>query len=146
MAAGHTYQGQCHCGAVVVSLALTQPASAIELRACQCGFCTRHGAATVSDPSGSAEFRVDPSAWHVYQFALRSAEPLVCATCGVYAGTVLRDGERAWSVVNVRGMGIKEFDPARAQAVHYDGETIEGRIARRKAKWTPTAVSVGGKG
>ena len=146
MAAGHTYQGQCHCGAVGVSLALTQPASAIELRACQCGFCTRHGAATVSGPDGRAEIRVDSPAWHVYQFALRSAEPLVCGKCGVYVGTVLREGNQAWSVVNVRGMGIQEFDPSRAQAVHYDGETLDARIARRKSKWTPTSVQVGRKG
>ncbi|KAB2868261.1 MAG: aldehyde-activating protein [Bauldia sp.] len=124
------------------TLTLTKPASEIELRACQCGFCARHGAATVSDPQGHAEIRIEHSAWHVYQFALRSAEPLVCANCGVYVGTVLREGKSAWSVVNVRGMGMTEFDPARAQSVHYDSETLEGRIARRKARWTPTEISL----
>lgn len=137
----HTHTGQCHCGAIAVSLSLTKPVDAIELRACQCGFCTRHGAATVSDPEGRAEFQVEPTAWHVYQFALRSAEPLVCGTCGVYAGTVLREGEAAWSVVNVRGMGMTDFDPSGAHAVRYDGETFEARVARRKAKWTPTTIS-----
>ena len=143
MADRFTHSGQCHCGAITVTLTLTKAAHEIEVRACQCGFCTRHGAATISDPGGSATITLTGGDRPlIYRFALRSAEPLLCARCGVYVGTVLRDGERGWSVANVRALGLREFDPARATPVSYEGETIEARIARRQAKWTPTVLRI----
>jgi hypothetical protein len=142
MARGHTYSGQCHCGAISVSLPLTKGGHGYELRACQCGFCLRQGAATVSDPDDHVEIQCNPSAWRVYRLALRSAQPLVCGDCGVYIGTILRQADRMWSAVNVRGTGMKEFDPARAQPVPYAGETLAARIARGKAGWTPTTISI----
>ena len=34
-----------------------KPAAELQVRACQCGFCTRHGAMTVSDPGGTRHLR-----------------------------------------------------------------------------------------
>jgi len=77
-----TYIGQCHCGAISVSLALTHPAQEIEVRACQCGFCIRHGGMTVSDPDGRAVFDIDEGQLATYQFATRSGTVLLCRSCG----------------------------------------------------------------
>ena len=45
-----------------------------------------------------------------------------------------------WSILNVRGLAIPEFKDRVAEPVVYEGETPEARIARRKAKWTPTEM------
>jgi hypothetical protein len=137
-----TYRGQCHCGAIRVALVLSKPAEETEVRACQCGFCTRHGGMTVSDANGRAVFEIDPQQLANYQFATGSGTVLLCRVCGVYAGMILEAGDKVFSVVNVRGLAIPEFADANARPVVYDQETREQRIARRKQMWTPTEVQV----
>ena len=38
------------------------------------------------------------------------------------------------------GLAIAAFAGRRREPVVYDGETPDARIARRKAKWTPTEL------
>jgi hypothetical protein len=135
-----TYGGTCHCGAIRGTLAATKPAAELQLRACQCSFCTRHGAMTVSDPGGRATFEIERVALAPYRFSTRTGTSLVCSRCGMYAGVILEEGGKVWSVLNVRGLAIPAFHGREAEPVVYDGETPEARIARRKAKWTPTEV------
>ncbi len=137
-----TYRGQCHCGAIRVSLVLSKPAQETEVRACQCGFCTRHGGMTVSDPNGRAVFEIDQEQLASYQFATASGTVLLCRVCGVYAGMILETGDKVFSVVNVRGLAIPEFASATARPVVYDQETRDARIARRQRMWTPTQVQM----
>jgi hypothetical protein len=132
--------GTCHCGAIRGTLHATKPAAELQLRACQCGFCTRHGAMTVSDPAGRATFDIERAALTQYQFGTRTGTSLICARCGMYAGVMLEDGGKVWSVLNVRGLAIPEFAGRTPEPVVYEGETPEARIARRKSKWTPTEV------
>ena len=140
MAQAHTYEGTCHCGAIRGSLHATRPAAELQLRSCQCSFCTRHGAMTVSDPAGRATFEIDRAALTRYQFGTRTGTSLVCNRCGMYAGVILEDGGKVWSALNVRGLAIPGFEGRMAEPVVYDGEAPEARIARRKAKWTPTEI------
>ncbi|MGE5511323.1 MAG: aldehyde-activating protein [Bacteroidota bacterium] len=136
----YTYEGQCHCGAIRARLQFTKPAEEIEVRACQCGFCTRHGSMTISDPAGKTILEVRKGQLHAYQFASRTATSLLCQSCGVYAGAILQDGDDRWSVVSVRGLPIPEFLGRTPTPMIYDAETPDQRIARRKAKWTPTEL------
>ena len=136
----HTYSGACHCGAIRGELRASKPAAELQVRACQCGFCTRHGAMTVSDPAGRATFEINRAALATYQFGTRTGTSLICKICGMYAGVMLEDGGKIWSVLNVSGLAIPEFKDRVAEPVVYDGETPEARIARRKAKWTPTEI------
>ena len=136
----HRYQGQCHCGAIRATLEATKPASDLQARACQCGFCARHGAMTVSDPAGRAIFEITRAGLNRYQFATRTGTSLLCARCGMYAGVVLEAEGKLWSAINVRGLAVPEFKDRTAEAVEYEGETPEARIARRKQKWTPTEI------
>jgi hypothetical protein len=140
MATLHTYTGACHCGAIRGTLHATTPAAELQVRSCQCTFCTRHGAMTVSDPAGSAIFEIDGAALARYQFGTRTGTSLVCGRCGMYAGVIVEDAGRTWSALNVRGLAIPELAGRTAQPVVYDGETSQARIARRKAKWTPTEI------
>jgi hypothetical protein len=133
-------KGSCHCGAIRASLATAKPAAELQLRACQCSFCTRHGAMTVSDPAGRATFEIDRAALARYQFDTRTGTSLICARCGMYAGVILEDGGKVWSALNARGLAIPEFAGRTPEPVVYEGETPAARIARRKQKWTPTDV------
>jgi hypothetical protein len=138
--ASHVFSGTCHCGAIRGTLAATKPAAALQLRSCQCSFCTRHGAMTVSDPAGRATFEIERAALAPYRFGSRTGTSLVCNRCGMYASVMLEDGDKVWSVLNARGLAIPEFKAREAEPVVYDGETPQARIARRKAKWTPTEI------
>jgi hypothetical protein len=139
---GHTFSGACHCGAIQTYLALTSEAAAIEVRACQCGFCRRQGAATISDPAGRAIIEFDPDCLVRYRFGTATATSLLCARCGVYAGAVLEDGDRCWSIANTRGLAIAEFEGRIGTPMTYDQETPDERIARRKRRWTPTELKI----
>ena len=59
----HIHTGQCHCGAIKVTLTFTRPAEEMQVRACQCTFCTRQASLTVSDPKGSATFEIEAGAF-----------------------------------------------------------------------------------
>ena len=138
--ATHSFQGQCHCSAIQVTLEATKPAGELQARACQCGFCSRHGAMTVSDPAGRATFEITRAGLNRYRFETRTGTSLLCARCGMYAGVILEDDGKVWSAINVRGLAIPEFKDRVAEPVIYEGETPEARIARRKQKWTPTEI------
>jgi hypothetical protein len=134
-------EGTCHCGAIRGTLYATKPPAELQVRSCQCSFCTRHGAMTVSDPAGRATFEIERAALATYQFGTRTGTSLICGHCGMYAGVMLEDGGKVWSVLNARGLAIPEFKDRVAEPVVYDGETPEQRIARRKSKWTPTEIA-----
>ena len=133
-------QGQCHCGAIRGKLLSARQPAQLQVRSCQCTFCVRHGAMTVSDPEGSATLSIVSGALLTYQFATRSGTSLLCGRCGIYAGVILEDGGKLWAVLNVRGLAIPEFANRVAEPVVYDGETAESRIARRKSAWTPAEI------
>ena len=135
-----TLTGTCHCGAIRGTLNATKPAAELQVRACQCSFCTRHGAMTVSDPAGRAIFEIDRAALAKYRFGTRTGTSLICARCGIYAGVILEDGGKTWSALNVRGLAIAQFQGRLPEPVVYDGETPEARVARRQARWTPTEI------
>jgi len=121
-------------------LEATKGADELEVRACQCAFCTRQGSMTVSDPGGRARFNIEPGALIEYQFASRTGTSLICGRCGIYAGVVLRQEGKAWSILNARGLAIAAFTGRQPTPMVYEGETPAARIARRKAKWTPTEI------
>jgi hypothetical protein len=135
-----TLTGSCHCGAIRATLYATKPAAELEVRACQCSFCTRHGAKTVSDPAGRCRLEIDGAALSWYQFETRTGMSVICNRCGMYAGVVIEDGDNVWSVLNARGLAIPEFASRTAEPKVYDGEAPEERIARRKTTWTPTEI------
>jgi hypothetical protein len=136
----YSFEGQCHCGAIRAQLTFTKPAPEVQVRACQCGFCTRQGSMTVSDPEGRSTLLIREGQLQAYQFGTRTATSLICQSCGVYAGAMVQEGGDTWSIVNVRGLAIPEFLGRTAEPVSYDAETAEQRTARRKARWTPTEV------
>jgi hypothetical protein len=133
-------RGACHCGAIRMTLRFTKPAADLQLRSCQCGFCTRQGSITVSDPAGEALISAVPGCLTEYRFATQSGTSLICARCGVYAGAVMEADGGLWSIANVRGLAIPGFEGRAGEAMVYDAESAAERVARRKARWTPTRM------
>lgn len=139
-ATDNLHTGSCHCGAIRTELHFTRPAEEMQVRSCQCGFCTRQGALTVSDPAGRALLEIDAGALTPYQFGTATAKSLLCSRCGVYAGAILIDGDKIWSIANARGLAIDAFKGRTGIQMSYDDETADDRIARRKQRWTPTEI------
>ncbi|MDP3749893.1 MAG: aldehyde-activating protein [Phenylobacterium sp.] len=135
-----TLTGHCHCGAIRISLESSVPVAKLPLRACQCGFCRRHGGLTTGDPDGRLHIEVAPGALSTYRFGQRQADTLICDECGVYVGMTLSTDVGLIGVLNVRGVGLEAFDGREPQPMTYDHESDEERLARRKARWTPTVL------
>jgi hypothetical protein len=129
------HRGSCHCGAIRIAF---ETGKALEPRACQCGFCRRHGARSVSDPQGTAALTlaVEPVR---YRFASRSADYLICPRCGIYVGAVANIDGRELITLNLNAFDDPHADLA-ATPVDYDGEDAATKAERRRERWTPLRV------
>jgi hypothetical protein len=133
-----TYVGACHCGAIGFNYLTALPPTAWEIRACQCGFCRAHAALSTSDPAGRVEFiEREPDSMKRYRFATRTADFLVCATCGVYVGAVMKTPRGWFGIINVRALRPAPPGLAQTTAMIYDAESATERLARREARWMP---------
>ena len=139
-AAAREHHGGCHCGGLTWTLRSALAPEGLPARACQCGFCTRHGALTTSDPTGELRFAsADPALVLRYRFATGSAEFLVCRRCGVYCGALMAEGGRWYGIANLNTLEGRERLAPAVQPFDYEGETEAARRARRSARWTPAA-------
>jgi hypothetical protein len=127
------YEGACHCGAIHARFETEIDPAALEVRACQCGFCRRHGAKTVSDPAGRLTLTFAEAEVRRYRFAARTADFLVCRGCGDYVAAVME----GFGILNALAADIQPFAARAASPVTYDREDAEERRARRRARWTP---------
>ncbi|HXW84715.1 MAG TPA: hypothetical protein VEJ86_09950 [Candidatus Binataceae bacterium] len=108
---------------------------------CACSFCVSHGAKCIADSRGRATIRIRrPGELNRYRFELKTADFLVCRTCGVYLGAVIETGGKSFSTLNLRATTYRDVPASRHS---YDGETEAGRIERRTKSWTPTEIVVG---
>jgi hypothetical protein len=132
--------GQCHCGDVRAEFTTSREPEAIPVRACQCSFCRRQGAATVSDPEG--RLRIESrQPLQRYRFGERSIDMLICGACGVYVAATLETDHGLLATFNVAGLKMAPLDAAIPQPVDYGGEEASARRARRQAAWTPATIA-----
>lgn len=132
--------GTCHCGKAEVSFETALPVSEIEVRACQCSFCRRHGAKTVTDPNGELTISAPAGSLTRYRFGLRSADYLLCSHCGVYIAAVISDGAAERATLNAAGMMIEGLWDRDAKPAYFDNEDTGSRRERRQRFWTPVRV------
>jgi hypothetical protein len=141
---GTMLSGRCHCGNIELVFETELPINRLPLRACACSFCSSHGARCTSDPQGRARITVrDADRLSRYRFGLRTADFLVCRTCGVYMGALLTEGDFAWATVNVNAFESSDGLGRNPVTVKYDAETEAERRARRKKRWTPAVLEFG---
>jgi hypothetical protein len=135
------YVARCHCGALSAHYHTMLPVASWPVRACQCAFCTAHGALSTSDPTGSLTFSAsEPELLRRYQFGTRSADFLLCGACGVFLGAVMTQGSQRWGVLNVRSLQPPPSGLPVPQPMQYGAEGMEDRTQRRTARWTPLSV------
>ena len=138
----HTFEGQCHCGALGFVLRTSIEPEQWAVRACQCRFCRGHGARTTADPNGSVTFRIaDPSKLKRYRFGTRSTDFLVCGECGVYVAALISSSRGQFATLNINAIGVPLATPD-PNPVSYDGESIDQRQARREQRWTPVVDAI----
>ena len=136
--------GRCHCGNVQLIFETDLPPEQLPLRACQCTFCRAHAALNTTDPAGSVEIVVDDAAeLSRYEFGLRTAEFLICRRCGVYLAAVCTVDGSLYATINVNVLEDRSAFSRPAESMRYDGEDAAGRLARRKARWTPATLRIG---
>jgi len=130
--------GGCHCGAIEVEVELSREPGELEVRACSCSFCRRHGASTISDPRGRVRLRArEPAELGRYRFGPGTADFLVCRRCGVYVAAVMPVDAHLVAIVNINVLAGRERFAREAAPVDYSAESADQRIARRRANWTP---------
>lgn len=131
---GAVLEGGCHCGAVRLQLATAIRPEDFHPRACDCSFCTKHGAAYVSDPRGRLRI-VAPDGLAEYRQGSGTARMLLCRTCGVLVGAVLEEGGRRYGTVNAKCLEDATFGAP--QAVSPQKLGVEEKKARWVRLWTP---------
>lgn len=134
------HDGGCHCGNIRLTFSSGIEPGQMEVRACQCSFCLRHGSLAVADPGGALTIAVkDDALLQRYMFGLRTAEYLICRECGVYVAAMTRDDDpRAIVIINALD-DRRRFDQ-RPIAANFDLESMEERLARRRARWMPVTM------
>jgi hypothetical protein len=133
------YRGSCHCGGVTVEFETPTDPAVLDLRTCQCGFCRRHGAISVSDPKGRIRYaETRPGAMRRYQFGMKSADYILCRDCGVYLGAVMtEDGKDVFATTNIRTYADRDRFTKEPHPIVYEAESLDARRARRRERWTP---------
>jgi len=126
------FSGACHCGEASF---VFETAGALAPRACQCGFCRRHNARTVSDPGGAALLTLGAKVSR-YRFGSRTTDFLICARCGVYVGATVEIEGQLYAALNLNAFDDPRLD-LEAAPVSYDGESAEVKADRRRSNWTP---------
>jgi hypothetical protein len=81
-----------------------------------------------------------PSALHRYQFGLRTADFLLCRSCGAYIGAMMRSELGGFGIVNVRVLRSVVGQLPEAMPMDYEAEELTERLARRESRWTPIVV------
>ena len=127
--------GQCHCGAIRFTF---ETDNCLAPRACQCSYCRRHNARSVSDPDGEAVLTLGPAAQR-YRFGTRSSDFLICGRCGIYVGATADLGDGIYAVLNLNAFDDPRLELAGAPMI-YDGESVGQRAARRRERWTPARI------
>ncbi|QNK03837.1 hypothetical protein H8F01_14195 [Dyella telluris] len=138
--------GHCHCGNIAYTLAWEPDPIEIPARACDCSFCTRHGAAWTSKPDGSLAVTVlEPALVNHYAFGTETADFHICVRCGVVPLVTCTVEERLYAVVNVNT--LDGIDPAMLQhrPASFSEEGVASKLARRQSNWIAHVSIIEGK-
>jgi hypothetical protein len=132
-----TYPGACHCRNIELVLESDHTPGELGVRTDTCSFCQKHHAVYASDPGGDVHliFR-DADLVERYRFGTKTADFLSCKACGVFVAAYM--AEPPLAVVNVNVLDARAaFLANEVQVADFEGESVEQRLARRRARWTP---------
>jgi hypothetical protein len=129
--------GGCHCGGVRVEFTTSLDLGGTNPRACDCSFCQKHGAAYISDPSGTLRVIADGSgALRTYRQGSGMARFLLCGRCGALVAVVFEHGGNTYGAVNVGCLDgrslLGAFVPASPQQL-----SPQEKVSRWLQVWVP---------
>jgi hypothetical protein len=140
-------QGRCHCANISFSLAWEPDPAEIQVRACGCSFCIKHGGVWTSNPNAALKVTVKDSALvSKYTFGTKTAQFHACTQCGVVPVVTSRIDGHLYAVVSVNAFEDVEPSLLRRASASFDGESEEKRLARRKVNWIANVEFVEGSG
>ena len=132
--------GGCYCGNIRLSVAFSRELSAYTPRACDCDFCRKHGAAYVSDPSGSLRIRVaDERELSRFRQWSDTAQMLLCRKCGVLVGAVYQEADELFGTVNAQSLESRASFGTQ-QSVSPKVLSAGQKVLRWREIWFPKVV------
>lgn len=137
--------GQCHCGNIAYTLDWEPDPTEIPARACDCSFCTKHGAVWTSVPGGDLRVTVHrPELLHRYAFGTGTADFHICRECGgVPLVTCAVDGH-VYAVVNVNTFDNLDPNLLQHRPASFSEEDVSSKLARRQTNWIANVSIVEG--
>jgi hypothetical protein len=103
-------KGNCHCGAVVLEVTLSDGFATA--RRCDCSYCRRRGAIVVSALLSGVTVVQGADHLTLYQFGTQTAKHWFCKTCGIYTHHQRRSNPQQFGVnvaildgINPRDLG-----------------------------------------
>ena len=102
----------CHCGAVELRVTPLRPDLG-DAHRCDCSFCRRRGAATVSVPLAALEVVRGADRLSLYQWNTGTAKHYFCKTCGIYTHHQRRSNPDEYGVNmgGIDGVNPAEHEP-----------------------------------
>ena len=136
----HRVDGGCHCGNISLELELSRLPNTYSPRACDCTFCTRHGAAYISDPQGSLRIQIrERERSSIYRQGSGRAEFLLCGNCGVLIGALYRDRDDLYATLNVKVTNRPtDFGPEQSASPQTLSES--DKVSRWKSLWFSNVI------
>jgi hypothetical protein len=128
--------GGCHCGNIRLTLSGVPEDAKLAVRECGCTFCQKHGGLWMAPAGARLTVAIaQPADVARYAFGTRTADFLVCRTCGVVSVVTSRIAERLYAVVSVRAFEGIAPERLERRAVDFEGEELAERLARRTRNW-----------
>lgn len=141
----HIIKGGCHCGNLRYEFTWPRAGDSIPVRACSCGFCTKHHGVYTSHPEAKLAARIqDVTRVSRYRFATNTADFFVCRRCGVVPFVTSEIEGELFAVVNVNTFDAVDPTVFESSVTNFDGELREDRLARRTRTWIRNVTIAGG--
>lgn len=142
------FEGACHCGAIRVTLSMAEGAAQLSPRHCGCDFCQKHQGLYVSAPDGELEIVIEnQGAVNRYAFGHKTAEFLVCKTCGVVPAVVSTIDGTLYGIVNANALEPPlSIEESQISTADYGAENQADRLGRRKQRWIGKVTITAGSG
>ncbi len=132
----NSLKGKCHCGNISFEFKTGKSIADFSVRKCDCSYCTKQGNRYISDSDGELHIKYEnKNLVNNYSFGTKTAEFLICMTCGVIPVAICNIEGQDFGIVNVNSLDDADHFGRHSKLMSYDGESLDKRLARRKQNW-----------